>query len=65
MTTTWLIVNIALAVVVSAIVAAAAVLVPLRLDRVVTPTPLTRTVVPAATGQRRRADQGRELAPAA
>ena len=60
MTTGWLIVNIALAVVVSAIVAGAAVLVPLRLDRgATTPgrgaVPLVRRQTPWAAEARDRA----------
>lgn len=64
MTTGWLIVNIALAVIVTTLVAGLAVLVPLRLDRggAITPGP---SAAPLALRQALWAPQDRDLAQAA
>jgi hypothetical protein len=64
MTTGWLIVNIALAVIVTTLVAGLAVLVPLRLDRggATTPGP---AAAPLALRQARWALQDGDLAQAA
>jgi hypothetical protein len=64
MTTGWLIVNIALAVIVTTLVAGLAVLVPLRLDRGVATTP-GPGAAPLALRQVRWTPQDGDLAQAA